>query len=485
MPLSALLYHPALSLVSPASLILDTELSHADPVVPILIASIFITLGAALGGLLMKWVKQPAVLGELLVGLLAGNLGYYFAEPTLTVLREGDSLSRISSAALTGSYNLGEATARILPPGPHTDLLAQLLSGPQGQTYISVYAFIDVVSRLAILILLFLVGLEISLVEMKRVGKYASYVAIIGIVLPMFLGMGVMRLLYPANTLAVDLFVGGILTATSVGITARVLRDIGRDTTEEARIILGAAVIDDVLCLIVLAVVSGLAVTGTISVASIAATTGKAALFLIVSLGVGIWLTPKLVRRLANYGVHNLKLLFGVSFALLLAWLANLAELATIVGAFAAGMVLNSFFDREVGGASLHELLTPIESLVVPLFFVWMGIQVKLETMASKDVLIAGLALTFVAIIGKVAAGWGCPPRMNRLAVGFGMMPRGEVGLIFAGIGRGIGVVDEGLFSAIVLLVMLTTFLAPILLRATMGAGPGAAAMQSPASSPH
>src|ERR1700739_4346224 len=290
------------------------ELSHADPVVPILIASIFITMGAAFGGWLMKWLKQPAVLGELLVGLLAGNLGYYFASPTLTVLREGDNLSKIASIALTGPYNLAEATRQVLPPGPHTDMLAQLLSGPQGQTYITVYAFIDIVSRLAILVLLFLVGLEVSLVEMKRVGKYATYVAVLGIVLPMILGMGVMKLLHPNNLLAVDLFIGGILTATSVGITARVLRDIGRETSEGARIILGAAVIDDVLCLIVLAVVSGLAVTGKISVGSIAAITGKAALFLVAAMGIGIWLVPKLVRRLGSYGVHNLKLLFGGRF---------------------------------------------------------------------------------------------------------------------------------------------------------------------------
>jgi Kef-type K+ transport system membrane component KefB len=123
--------------------------------------------------------------------------------------------------------------------------------------------------------------------------------------------------------------------------------------------------------------------------------------------------------------------------------------------------------------------LSPLESLVVPLFFVWMGIQVKLETMANKDVLIAGLVLTIVAIVGKVAAGWGCPPSLNRLAVGFGMMPRGEVGLIFAGIGKGIGVVDEGLFSAVVLLVMITTVLAPVTLRATMGSDPAGAAAPS------
>lgn len=452
------------------------ELSHADPVVPILIASIFITLGAALGGLMMKWIKQPSVLGELLVGLVAGNLGYYFRNPVLTVLREGDNLSRIAALALAGPLTLADATYKVLPAGPHTDLIASLLSSPNGISYLNVYSFIDVVSRLAILILLFLVGLEISLVEMRRVGKSAAFVAALGIVLPMLLGLGSMKLLHPAGTLAADLFIGGILTATSVGITARVLRDLGKDTTEEARVILGAAVIDDVLCLIILAVVSGLAVTGTISLASIAITTGKATFFLVASLGIGIWLMPRLVRRLATFGVKNLKLLFGVSFAFLLAWLANLAELATIVGAFAAGMVLNSFFDREVEGASLHELLSPLESLVVPLFFVWMGVQVKLETMANKDVLIAGLLLTIVAIVGKVASGWGCPPTMNRLAVGFGMMPRGEVGLIFAGIGKGIGVVDEGLFSAIVLLVMVTTVLAPILLRATLGAEPVAGA---------
>ena len=483
MLLESLAYLPAFRAVPLATFAVGGEVPHADPVVPILIASIFITLGAALGGVLMRWLKQPAVLGELLVGLLAGNLGYYFANPTLTVLREGDNLSRIASIALTAPYSLGEAALKVLPPGPHTDLLMQLLSGPHGQTYITVYAFIDIVSRLAILVLLFLVGLEVSLVEMRRVGKYASYVAVLGIVLPMFLGMGVMGLLRPRNSLAADLFIGGILTATSVGITARVLRDIGREATEEARIILGAAVIDDVLCLIVLAVVSGLAATGSIRLTSIAVITGKAAFFLIASLGIGIWLVPKLVRRLASFGVHNLKLLFGVSFALLLAWLANVAELATIVGAFAAGMILNSFFDKEVEGISLHELLTPIESLVVPLFFVWMGIQVKLETMVTKDVIFAGLALTAVAIIGKVAAGWGCPPRMNRLAVGFGMMPRGEVGLIFAGIGKGIGVVDEGLFSAVVLLVMVTTVLAPVLLRGTLGAGTSSPASSTPLAS--
>jgi len=446
---------------------------HADPVVPILLALVFLTLGAAVGGRVMNWLKQPPVLGELLVGVIAGNLGFYFHNAGMTVLREGDSLRRVSERALTSSSTAAQAAREILT-GPHAERVAAALSGTHSLDYLAVYSFVDFLSRIAILILLFLVGLETSLAEMRRVGKTALLVAIIGVVVPMGLGMGVMRLMHPASPLARDLFIGGILTATSVGITARVLRDLRQERRDESRVILGAAVIDDVLSLIVLAVVSGLAVTGTISALQIGRITLVAALFLAISLGAGVWLTPKLVRRLSAAGFRNFKLLFGLGFAFLLAWLANFAGLAAIVGAFAAGMILNNFFDAELEGETLHHLLSPVESLVVPLFFVWMGIQVKLEALGSRDVLISGAVLTLVAIAGKLLSGLGCPPRMNRWAVGVGMMPRGEVGLIFAGIGKGIGVIDDGLFSAIVILVMVTTILAPVLLRATLGEAPAA-----------
>jgi len=442
--------------------------SHSDPVVPILLALVFLTFGAALGGRLMTWMKQPAVLGELLAGLAAGNLGYFFGSKGITVLREGDTLRRVSDLALSSNMALSDAAARLLPPGPHADLIANILAGAQGLNYMAVYSFIDLLSRIAILILLLLVGLETSLGEMRRIGKTALLVAIIGVVLPLALGLGTMKLLHPASALASDLFIGGILTATSVGITARVLRDLGQEKRDESRVILGAAVIDDVLSLIVLAVVSGLAVTGKVSVWGITQTTFTAALFLAGSLGIGIWITPKLVRRLAGARIQNLKLLFGWSFAFFLAWLANAAGLATIVGAFAAGMILNDFFDEQLEGDTLHKLLSPVESLIVPLFFVWMGIQVKLESLASREVLYTGLALTAVAMLGKIASGWGAPKTMNRLAIGIGMMPRGEVGLIFAGIGKSLGVIDDGLFSAVVILIMFTTLLAPVLLRQTL-----------------
>lgn len=444
--------------------------AHADPVVPILLALVFLTLGAAVGGRIMTAFKQPAVLGELLVGVLAGNLGYWFGSNGLTVLREGDNLRRISDIALTNPSTLSQAVYQVLP-STEAARVAAALSSPHSLDYLSVYSFVDFLSRIAILILLFLVGLETSLVEMKRVGKSAFLVAVVGVVVPMALGMGTMKLLHPASALAGALFIGGILTATSVGITARVLRDLGQEHRDESRVILGAAVIDDVLSLIILAVVSGLAVTGAVSPLEITRITVVAAVFLLGSLGVGIWLTPKLVRGIHAVGIRNMKLLFGLGFAFLLSWLASSAGLATIVGAFAAGMILNDFFDKELEGETLHDLLSPVESLLVPLFFVWMGIQVKLESLATRDVLISGLVLTIVAILGKLVSGFGCPSHMNRWAVGIGMIPRGEVGLIFAGIGKSIGVIDDGLFSAIVILVMITTLLAPILLRSSLGPG--------------
>ena len=354
-------------------------------------------------------------------------------------------------------------------PAAEAARVAAALNSPHSLDYLSVYSFVDFLSRIAILILLFLVGLETSLVEMRRVGRTALLVAVIGVVVPMSLGMMTMKLLHANSALAGDLFIGGILTATSVGITARVLRDLGQENRAESRVILGAAVVDDVLGLIVLAVVSALAVAGRVNPLAIGHITVIAAIFLAGSPGAGIWLTPKLVRGLSSAGIRDLKLLFGLGFAFLLAWLANQAGLATIVGAFAAGMILNDFFDKELQGESLQQLLSPIESLLVPLFFVWMGVQVKLEALGSRAILISGFALTLVAIIGKLVSGFACPATMNRWAAGSGMIPRGELGLIFAGVGKGIAVIDDGLFSAIVILVMITTFLPPILLRFSLG----------------
>jgi Kef-type K+ transport system membrane component KefB len=443
-------------------------LAPAEPLVPVLLALIVLGIAAVIGRQTAQWLKQPAVLGELLAGVLVGNLGFALGNPGMTVFREGDALRRIADLAFLSKVSLSDAALTILPPADHAERIAGLLVGATGLEHVSVFLFVDLMSRIAIVVLLFLVGLETSLGEIKRVGRTALSVAIVGVLVPLGLGLATMKLLHPDSLWGRNLFVGGILTATSVGITARVLRDLDQQDRNEARVILGAAVLDDVLSLLVLAVVTDLALMGTVSLRSVGWSAFKSTLFLTGSLLVGIWVMPKVVHRLARTGIQNVKLVFGCIFAFLLAWLANFAGLAPMVGAFSAGVILNDSFDKEMEGHSLRELLTPLESLVVPLFFVWIGIQVKLETLMDLKVLAVGMTLTVVAIVGKVASGFACPRTMKRLAVGFGMMPRGEVGIVFAGVGRSLGVVDDQLFSAIVLLVMVTTLLAPSALRRTL-----------------
>jgi Kef-type K+ transport system membrane component KefB len=198
----------------------------------------------------------------------------------------------------------------------------------------------------------------------------------------------------------------------------------------------------------------------------------KAVLFLAGSIGVGLWVTPRVVKRAARLDVKHFELLFGLGFAFVLSWLANWIGLATIVGSFAAGLLLSDLFREELEeGHSLRDLLSPVESLIVPVFFVLMGMQVKLETLANREALIIATGLTVAAVLGKLAAGLACSRKVNRLAVGIGMIPRGEVGLIFASVGKELGIVTDAVFSAVVVMVMITTILTPPLLKVALAGG--------------
>src|SRR3989441_6009803 len=224
--------------------------------------------------------------------MLVANLGYYFHEPVLTLLREGETVRRILDMALVLNVGLGRAAQLVLPAGGHADRLAQILSGESGMAAISVYAFVDLLSRIAIIVLMFLVGLETSVNEMRRVGRTALLVAALGVVVPFLLGLGAMALLQPEAPLGTRLFISGILTATSVGITARVLRDLQQTYRTEAKIILGAAAIDDVLGLLVLAVASALVATGAIGWLRVAGVVTKSAGFFFWSGVLWVWVTP-------------------------------------------------------------------------------------------------------------------------------------------------------------------------------------------------
>jgi Kef-type K+ transport system membrane component KefB len=433
----------ALVLLVPVPALAASGGAHGDPVAPVLAALAIILVIAKLGGDLAARLGQPAVLGELLAGVFLGNL------------------------PLPGLSGLGFFTS-----DPTLDMLA----------------------RLGVLLLLFEVGLESTVGQMLRVGVSAFLVAILGVAAPFALGWLAGAWLLPAAGGYVHAFLGATLCATSVGITARVLQDLGQSQTPEARIILGAAVVDDVLGLVVLAVVSGLVVAadggGSLSAGAIGMIMGKATVFLVGSLLLGVWLSPGLFRLASWLRVRGVLLAVGLSFCFLLAWLANLMGLAPIVGAFAAGLILEERHDSlfaKRGERRLAEEIHPITGFLAPVFFVLMGMRTDLRSFLQPGAPALILALTIAAIAGKQICGLGVVGRgVDRLSVGFGMVPRGEVGLIFASIGLtlhlgGRAIIDPVTYSAIVAMVILTTLVTPPALKwslfrkgRTGGRGPAA-----------
>jgi Kef-type K+ transport system membrane component KefB len=319
-------------------------------------------------------------------------------------------------------------------------------------------------AELGVLILLFEVGLESDLGELLRAGAQATLVALIGVAVPFAVGYGVMHALGSPALVAV--FVGATLTATSVGITARVLADLGRLQDAAAKVVLGAAVVDDILGLIILAVVTGIAQTGGVSLWSVTMLSAKAVVFLLVAILIGIRLAPTLIGWIGHLKARGTLIVYSVVFAVALAAIADLIGLATIIGAFAAGLVLATTERRE----HIEERIKPVADLLVPVFFVTIGMKVQSATLnpfADNAQFGLALLLTLVAVVSKLVAGVVIyQPGVRRWPVAVGMVPRGEVGLIFAGTGLAASVIAEDLYSALVVVVMLTTFVAPPWLKA-------------------
>ena len=419
---------------------------HSDPVAPVLLGIVVILLAAKIGGDLFERVGMPAVLGELAVGIVIGNFalltGWHVLEPI---------------------FNLPNAYPDPLPHDPK-------------ELFYNTPAMLDILARIGVILLLFEVGLESRIHEMMSVGVSSLNVAILGVVAPMALGFGAGMLVIPEAGWQVHAFIGATLCATSVGITARVLKDIGCAQKRESKIILGAAVIDDVLGLIVLAVVSGVIREGEIRLMGLAQIVGLSLGFLAVALILGAVQLPRAMFRGASFlrghgllVVTALVICFGFSYA------ANMVGLAPIIGAFAAGLILEGAHYREVGkrweNNNLEEALSPLSALLVPIFFVEMGVQVELASFQEPSVWSLAAAITVVAIIGKQVCSFGVMEKgLNKVAVGIGMIPRGEVGLIFANEGRklvadGEPVINKGTYSAVVVMVMITTMITPPLLK--------------------
>ena len=396
------------------------------------LALAIVLVAAVIGGYLASRVGQPAVLGELMAGILIGTL-------PLDALR-----------------------------------------------FLRTDTYLDVLSQIGMVLLLFEVGLGLSVRDLAAVGSSSFAVAVLGTVASVAMGFLAGRGLLPAAPVVTHVFLGAAIAATSVGITARVLRDVGASRNREARIILGAAIVDDVLALVLLGAVTAWvapAIQGTSPAGTIAGLVLKTIGFLILSISLGVWLTPGWFRQVARLRTPGALLASGLCFCFGLAWAANAIGLAPLVGAFAAGLVLEDrhselFVQR--GEQALGELLQPMISFLVPVFFVLVGIRTNLAPLTHPTVLELALALTAAAIAGKMACAAGVfGEGARRLTVAIGMVPRGEVTLVFAALGSTLHVgtaplLDDNGYASLVAVVVLTTLITPPALKWSLGGKTGA-----------
>lgn len=422
----------------------------------VLLSLVIIYFASKLGGEICARIDLPPVLGELLAGVVIG-----VSALKLLVFPGGeiDASQSLIMQAL-------QLTAHLSPDSLKTVFEAQS-------------EVITILSEMGVVILLFEIGLESDLKELIRVGPQAAIVACVGVAVPFALGTAGLMLLFHAPAIPA-IFAGAALTATSIGITARVLAEIQRLATKEGQIIIGAAVLDDVLGIIVLAVVASLAKTGEVQVSNVIYLIISAAVFLIGSIWLGRLLSPYFVGLVNELKTRGQLIVTALIFTFILSDVAVVIQLEAILGAFAAGLILAETEKRK----ELEAQVIPIADMLVPVFFVVVGARTDVSVLnpfvpENREGLIMSAFLIVVAIVGKVVTGFTIfgQPNLNRLAIGVGMIPRGEVGLVFASFGASTGVLSDALQAAIIVMVILTTFLAPPLLRVVFNADPGEPAL--------
>ena len=413
----------------------------------VLLTLVVVYVASKLGGELSKRLDLPPVLGELIGGIVVGISAFH-----LLVFPENGVAT--DSVIMTVLQTLGDLDAAAL-----------------SHIFQSQSEVISILAELGVIVLLFEIGLESDIRELSKVGYQAAIVAVVGVAAPFTLGTVGLVALFNVPTIPA-VFAGAALTATSIGITSKVLSELGYLKSTEGQIIVGAAIIDDVLGIIVLAVVASLAKTGAVDLFNVVYLILSASTFLLGAIFLGRFFNQSFVAIADQLKTRGACLVPAFTFALAMAFLANIIHLEAILGAFAAGLVLDETHKRK----ELDQQVMPISDILVPIFFVTVGAKADLSVLNPMvadnraGLVIAGF-LMVVAIVGKLVTGWTVvgKPGINRLVIGAGMIPRGEVGLVFAGIGAASGVLDKPLEAAIIVMVILTTLLAPPLLQWALG----------------
>ncbi len=418
----------------------------------VLLSLIVVFLASKVGGEICARINLPPVLGELVGGVVVGVSALH-----LLVFPESGA-----TAADSVIIQILQQTA-----GLQASQAAEVFSAQS--------EVISVLAEMGVILLLFEIGLESDLKELIKVGPQAAIVAVVGVITPFALGtLGLLAFFH--MDLIPAIFAGAALTATSIGITAKVLSELRQLSSKEGQIIIGAAILDDILGIVVLAVVASLAKTGEVKLGNVALLLFSAAAFLIGTIVIGRLLAPYFISVVKELKTRGQLIIAAMIVTLLLAYVGAIIHLEAILGAFAAGLILGETEKRH----ELEEQVVPIADLLVPIFFISVGAKTALSVLdptvpSNREGLIIAAFLVTVAIVGKVVTGFALVGKsdVNKMAIGVGMIPRGEVGLVFAGVGAASGALSDSLNAAVIVMVIATTFVAPPLLRVAFNMGGG------------
>ena len=429
-----------------------------------------VLVAALVGRFLARRLNVSLVLGEICMGIIIGTVLSLSGRPLVTILRHQSTIQEII-AKLDDDVPLSKAVASTIDDhnleAPEYEVLSETFAAGGAGRFIQLARVLLLFSSIGIAMMLFTVGLQSNISEIIRRGPTAIVIACTGIVVSGVLGYLATTLLFPGADPLVPLFIGGALCASSTGMTARVFGELNLMESPEAKIVLSAAVFDDVLGLVILAIVSGIVSTGSVQLLPMALILLKAGLFLTAMVLIGLYVLPRIVPSIEQLDPQQIRLLFPIVLLLLICWLADFVGLAMTIGAFSAGLIINeTLFSKTTDGQlTVQRLVAPIEGIFVPVFFVLMGMQVDITLMADPKVIGAGLVMTVVAILGKIGVGIFLPANVRKLAVGLAMIPRGEVALIFMSIGKTLGVINAQHYTMIVVVVLMTIAITPPLLQ--------------------
>lgn len=459
-------------LILPLLLIMGGCLGRAngDPVAPTFEAFGIVLMATLIGRFAARKLNVSLVLGEVLMGIIIGTFLSALGGPGVAVIRHQNTIQKIIQN-IDNNVALDKAVSTTLSESSLSQkdqrVLSETFEAGNAEQYIRLARVMFLFSSFGMALLLFTVGLQSNILEIIRLGPRSIIIAVTGISLSGMLGYFLTIFLFPGADPRLPLFIGGALCSSSTGMTARVFKEMNKLEAPEAKIVMSAAVFDDILGLVLLAILSGVVAAGEIQFGPMAMILFKAIAFLLAVVLVGLYVMPWIVRPIEELDPQNIRLLFPMILLLMMCWLADYIGLAMTIGAFAAGLMITEklFSSTDDHHQTVEKLIAPIEGIFVPVFFVLMGLQVDITLFADFKVIGIGLLITFVAVLGKIGAGIFLPKAVNKLVVGLGMVPRGEVALIFMSIGKSVGVINAQMYAVIVMVILLTISITPPILR--------------------